>query len=178
MSKLNEEHESAVFVLNFKALKEMAIQCSNLCLSKMKEVVPKILEAALKKEEAELKESLRLMEVTPIGIEVFIVFQHNKVSIAGRIDEFEETLGEIGQLIEILKDLGSSSETAVLRGSKERKELGETLKALRAKLEEAEMHSKVHETYAQEEVRKMVPRVCQSLLGLYAKTKQPRADAE
>jgi hypothetical protein len=43
MSKLNEEHESAVFVLNFKAVKEMAIQCSNFCLSKMKEVVPKIL---------------------------------------------------------------------------------------------------------------------------------------
>ena len=43
IAKLNEEHESAVFVLNFKTVKEMAIQCSNLCLSKMKEIVPKIL---------------------------------------------------------------------------------------------------------------------------------------
>jgi hypothetical protein len=34
-----------------------------------------------------------------------------------------------------MKELGSSGETAVLRGSKERKELGETLKALRGKLE-------------------------------------------
>lgn len=39
------------------------------------------------------------------------------------------------------------------------------------------MHSKVHENYAIEEVRKMVPRVCQALQALYAKTKQPRIEA-
>ena len=61
ITKLNEEHDSAVFVLNFKAVKEMAIQCSNMCLSKVKEIVPKILESALKREDAELRESLRLM---------------------------------------------------------------------------------------------------------------------
>lgn len=48
-TKLNEEHDSAVFVLNFKTVKEMAIQCSNMCLSKVKEIVPKILESALKR---------------------------------------------------------------------------------------------------------------------------------
>lgn len=85
MTKLNEEHDSAVFVLNFKAVKEMAIQCSNMCLSKVKEIVPKILESALKREDAELRESLRLMEVNPIGIQVFIVFQHNKINITARI---------------------------------------------------------------------------------------------
>lgn len=40
------------------------------------------------------------------------------------------------------------------------------------------MHSKVHETYAIEEVRKMVPRVSHALQSLYAKTKQPRTEAE
>jgi hypothetical protein len=61
------------------------------------------------------------MEMNPIGIEVFIVFQHNKINITSRIEVFEDTLGEIGQLIEILKELGSSGEIAVMRGSKERK---------------------------------------------------------
>ncbi len=43
MGKLNEEHDSAVFVLNFKTVKEMAIQCANLCLAKTRQIVPKML---------------------------------------------------------------------------------------------------------------------------------------
>lgn len=86
-------------MLNFKAVKEMAIQSCNLCLTRMKEVVPRILETALRRVDADLKDSMRLMEASPIGIELFIDFQHNKVNIAGRIDQFEDTLGEIGQLI-------------------------------------------------------------------------------
>lgn len=38
------------------------------------------------------------------------------------------------------------------------------------------MHSKVHESYAQEEVRKMIPKIYHSLAALYAKTKQPRLE--
>ena len=36
------------------------------------------------------------------------------------------------------------------------------------------MHNKVHESYAQEEVRKMIPKVFTTLEALYRKTKQPR----
>lgn len=43
INKLNEEHESAIFLLNFRNLKEMAIQCANLCLTRVKEIVPRIL---------------------------------------------------------------------------------------------------------------------------------------
>lgn len=108
VSKLNDEHESAVFLLNFKSVKESSIQCTNLCITKIKEVVPKILESALQEIELELKESLRLMEIVPIGIEVYISFQNNKNKITNKFDDFDEKLGEIGQLIEILKDLGGS----------------------------------------------------------------------
>ena len=39
------------------------------------------------------------------------------------------------------------------------------------------MHNKVHESYAQEEVRKMIPKVFTTLEALYRKTKQPRLQA-
>lgn len=48
------------------------------------------------------------MEIVPIGIEVYISFQNNKNKITNKFDDFDEKLGEIGQLIEILKDLGGS----------------------------------------------------------------------
>ena len=37
------------------------------------------------------------------------------------------------------------------------------------------MHNKVHEAYAQEEVRKMIPRSHQELKKLYERTKEPRS---
>jgi hypothetical protein len=61
------------------------------------------------------------MEIVPIGIEVYISFQNNKNSITNKFDQFDERLGEIGQLIEILKDLGGSGEHVVIRGHKQRK---------------------------------------------------------
>jgi thiaminase len=48
------------------------------------------------------------------------------------------------------------------------------MKSLKAKVEESEMHNKVHETYAQEEVKKLVPKVLANLEQLYSSTKQPR----
>ena len=36
------------------------------------------------------------------------------------------------------------------------------------------MHNKVHETYAQEAVRKMIPRVSQDMRELYLSTMEPR----
>ena len=54
--------------MNFRQVKDMTIKCTQLCLNRIKEVVPRILEEALRKEEGELKDSQRLMEVAPIGI--------------------------------------------------------------------------------------------------------------
>jgi hypothetical protein len=48
------------------------------------------------------------MEVIPIGIEVYIEFQNNKNQITNKFDLYDERLLEIGQLIEIMKDLGGS----------------------------------------------------------------------
>ena len=48
------------------------------------------------------------MEVIPIGIEVYIEFQSNKNQITNKFDLYDERLLEIGQLIEIMKDLGGS----------------------------------------------------------------------
>ena len=39
------------------------------------------------------------------------------------------------------------------------------------------MHSKAHECYAQEQVKKMIPKISCSLSSLYALTKQPRTEA-
>ena len=75
------------------------------------------------------------MEIVPIGIEVYITFQNNKNNITNKFEEYDEKLLEIGQLIEIMKDLGGSGENAVVRSYKLRKELSETMKALRAKVE-------------------------------------------
>jgi hypothetical protein len=36
------------------------------------------------------------------------------------------------------------------------------------------MHNKSHESYAQDEVRKMIPKFFANLESLYTKTKQPR----
>jgi len=63
------------------------------------------------------------MEVIPIGIEVYIEFQNNKNKITNKFDEYDERLLEIGQLIEILKDLGGLGENVVIRSYKQRKEL-------------------------------------------------------
>lgn len=41
----------------------------------------------------ELKESLRLMDVVPIGIEVYIEFQSNKAQITNKFDQIDERLG-------------------------------------------------------------------------------------
>ena len=119
--KLYEEYESAVFLLNIKSVKENTIQCTNLCLAKTKEVVPKILEVALRSQEKELREALRLMEIAPVGIEVYISFQHNKTTITNKFDQFDERLLEIGQLIEIMKDFGGAGENAVISSYKQRK---------------------------------------------------------
>jgi len=64
-----------------------------------------------------------MMEVIPIGIEVYIEFQNNKNKITNKFDEYDERLLEIGQLIEILKDLGGLGENVVIRSYKQRKEL-------------------------------------------------------
>ena len=94
--------------MNIKNVKETSIQCTNLCLNKTKEVVPRILKTAIHDVEKELKDSLRLMEVVPIGIEVYIDFQNNKNRITNKFEEFDDRLLEIGQLIDIMKDLGGS----------------------------------------------------------------------
>lgn len=39
----------------------MAIQCANLCLAKTREIVPKMLENALREMDAVLREGLKLM---------------------------------------------------------------------------------------------------------------------
>lgn len=48
------------------------------------------------------------------------------------------------------------------------------MKTLKAKVGESEMNNKVHETYAQEEVKKLVPKIFSNLELLYTDTKQPR----
>lgn len=58
------------------------------------------------------------MEIAPIGIEVYISFQNNKQAITSKFDQYDDTLGEIGQLIEIIKDLGGSGENIVVRCQK------------------------------------------------------------
>jgi hypothetical protein len=75
--------------LNIKQVKETTIQCTNFCITKTKEVIPKILETALLSQEAEMRESLRLMEVIPIGIEIYIAFQNNKNAITAKFDIFD-----------------------------------------------------------------------------------------
>lgn len=58
------------------------------------------------------------MEVPPIGIEVYIGFQNNKNAITSKFDEYDETLSDIGQLIDIMKDLGGPGENMVVRSMK------------------------------------------------------------
>jgi hypothetical protein len=48
------------------------------------------------------------MEIAPIGIEVYIAFQNNKIAITQKFEDYDERLLEIGQLIEIMKDFGGS----------------------------------------------------------------------
>ena len=48
------------------------------------------------------------MEVAPIGIDLYIDFQNNKNAITSKFDDYDETLSDIGQLIDIMKDLGGS----------------------------------------------------------------------
>ena len=73
-------------MMNIKQVKEKTILCANQCIAKTKEVVPKILEGALACQEKHLRESLRLMEIAPIGIEVYIAFQNNKNSITMKFE--------------------------------------------------------------------------------------------
>jgi len=61
------------------------------------------------------------MEVAPIGIDLYIDFQNNKNAITSKFDEYDETLSDIGQLIDIMRDLGGSGENMVVRSQKERK---------------------------------------------------------
>jgi hypothetical protein len=58
------------------------------------------------------------MEVAPIGIEVYIGFENNKNVITNKMDEYDETLCDIGQLIDIMKDLGGPGENMVVRSQK------------------------------------------------------------
>ena len=58
------------------------------------------------------------MEIAPIGIEAFILYQNNKNDITNRFDDFEERLLEIGQLTDIMKDLGASGEGMLIRAIK------------------------------------------------------------
>lgn len=47
-----------------------------------------MLENALREMDAVLREALKLMETSPIGIEAFIAYQHNKANITGRLDDY------------------------------------------------------------------------------------------
>jgi hypothetical protein len=43
------------------------------------------------------------MELLPIGIEFFIQFQTNKANITSQFDYFDQTMVEIGFIIDIIK---------------------------------------------------------------------------
>lgn len=58
------------------------------------------------------------MEVAPIGIDLYIDFQNNKSAITTKFEEYDETLSDIGQLIDIMRDLGGSGENMVVRSQK------------------------------------------------------------